>query len=191
MPNLVSDLPVAIFSCVPASMSGLIRNAILAVLPTREATALISSSSGYRFDVEAQDPRDQGRLKFPRGFRDAGIDDPVRWNSREQRSPELTLGDHVGAGTGCTEDPDDRLVRVRFDRIADQRVRALEGVDIGPVCVLDGGTRVTIERRGTFLRDSVQRHAFRMVTAIAVPEKWHCHDRTMPAPGLPYCRFIA
>ena len=46
MPNLFSDLPVAILAWVPASTSGLTRNEIRAVLPASTASFDSNSSSG-------------------------------------------------------------------------------------------------------------------------------------------------
>ena len=46
MPNLFSDLPVAILAWVPASTSGLTRNEIRAVLPVSTASFDSNSSSG-------------------------------------------------------------------------------------------------------------------------------------------------
>ena len=128
MPNLSFLRPVLIFSCVPASTSGLTRRATGAVRPMAPASSRDPPQLLRQFDIELQDA---GRERHPDlvvGLGDPGIDDAMRRHPGRQRPRDLAAGDRVGTQARVGEQPDDGDVAVGLDRVAEQHALAAERI---------------------------------------------------------------
>src|SRR6266850_5847659 len=97
---------------------------------------------GLRLDVDAADTLLEGELDLRRALADAGEECLARIASRRHHARELAAGNDVEAGAELGKQRQDREIRIRLDRIADERVPALEGLRVFTVCALDRGARI-------------------------------------------------
>ena len=128
MPNLSCLRPVLIFSCVPASTSGLIRSATGAVRPMVGASSPIRSSSCADSTLNWRMPVAEREADLVVGLGDPGIDDPLRRHAGRQRPGDLAARDGVRTQPRSREQPDHGEIAVGLDRVAEQHALAAERV---------------------------------------------------------------
>ena len=114
MPNLFSDLPVAILAWVLASTSGLTRIEISIDAALRRGDRGEQFELRLGLDVDAEDALVDRERQLARGLADAGEHDLVRRDAGGARAPQLASGDHVGAGAEPRQRRDHRLVGIRL-----------------------------------------------------------------------------
>ena len=173
MPNLFSDLPVAILAWVPASTSGLTRTEIRAVLPVSTASRDSNSSSG-------SDSTLMQRMSAASAARSSASVLPTPENrilcggmpaaSARFNSPP---GHHVGAGAELCQRAQHRLVGVGLHGVADQRLLAGEGLGEHPVVALQRRGRIAIERRADRIRQLDKIDRLGVQHAVAIVEVIH------------------
>ena len=173
MPNLFSDLPVAILAWVPASTSGLTRTEIRAVRAGLDRKPRQQFEFGLGFDVDAENVGGQRRAQFGFGLADAGKQDLVRRNAGRQRPLQLAAGHHVGAGAELGQRAQHRLVGIGLHGVADQRLLAGEGLGEDAVVALQRRGRIAIERRADRVRQIGQIDRLGVQHAVAIVEVIH------------------
>ena len=127
MPNLFSDLPVAILAWVLASISGLTRSEIATLRPLRGRDGGEQFELRLGLHVHAQDIGVDRGGKLGLRLADAGEHDLVGRNAGGERARELAARHHVGAGAEPRQRADHRLVGIRLHGVADQRPHVREG----------------------------------------------------------------
>ena len=125
------------------------------------------------FDIDAENVLVDGECQLARGLADAGEHDLVRRHAGGARAQQLALGDDVGAGAELCQRRDHRLVGIRLQRIADQRIDIGEGAGEHLVVALDGRARIAIERRADGVGNGVEIDRFGMEHAAAISEMVH------------------
>ena len=98
-------------------------------------------------DVDAEDVLIDRQREFGVGLADAGEHDLVRRNAGRAGTLELSAGDDIGAGAEPGERPDDRLIGICLQRVADERGHIRERAGEHPIVPLQRRGRVAIERR--------------------------------------------
>src|SRR3546814_19803305 len=92
-----------------------------------------------------------------------------------KRPPQLTLRDHVGAGSERGEGGDDRLVGVGLQRIADGRRQVGDRRGEVAVAVLQGVSVVAVERSADLGGQRIERNPGGMQPTVAVAEVTIAH----------------
>src|SRR3546814_1960534 len=107
---------------------------------------------------ELQAPGVEPGGQLARRLADSGEDALAGRHAGGQRPPQLTLRDHVGAGTERGEGGDDRLVGVGLQRIADGRRQVGDRRGEVAVAVLQGVGVVAVERSADLGGQRIERH---------------------------------
>ena len=172
-PNLLSLRPVAMYGCVFGSTSGFTRKLTGARLPCAPATASRRVELARRLDVEAEDaggerlrPSRASVLPTPENTTLRGI------AAGGDHARELAAGDDVEAAAEAREEVEDREVRVRLDRVADEVRHARERRRrTSRIRAFERRARVDVAGRAEALGDRRQRHAFGVQLAVAIGER--------------------
>src|SRR5580704_2452670 len=130
-------------------MSGLTRMEIATVRPLPAAIAARSSSSAS----------------------DSILTQRMLWSTA--RAQQFAARDDIGAGAEFCQRSDYRLVGIRLQRIADQRVDIGEGAGEDFIVPLDGRARIAIERRADGVGQRVEIDRFGMEHAVAISKVMH------------------
>ena len=128
---------------------------------------------GLALDVEHQDARLQRRQDLLVGLAHPGEDRLARCPPGGLHPDELAAGDHVEPAAMLGQDLEDAQVRVRLDRVADQRInlgkrrlQRLQGLQEHPLAV-------DVERRPVLLGQLGDRGVLAVELAVAVVEVVH------------------
>ena len=173
MPNLFSDLPVAILAWVLASTSGLTRTETQAVRPFDAAISESSVKLRLGFHVDAEDAGIDRGGEFGRRLADAGEHDLLRRNAGRERALQFAARNDVGAGAEPRERRDHRLVGIRLHGVADERRHVGEGVGEHAVVPLERRGRIAIERRADGLGEAGEIDRLGVQHAVAIGEVVH------------------
>ena len=125
------------------------------------------------FDVEAVDAGFERGVHLARRLADAGEHDAAGGNAGGQRPAQFAFGNHVDAGAEPGKRLQDRLVRIRLHRIADERIDIGEGGGEYLVMAFQRRGGIAIEGGADLPCDLGDRHAFRMENAVAIFEMIH------------------
>ena len=117
-----------------------------AVAPRARRHLAQRSELGLRFDIEGEDAGVERDGHLGLRLADAREHDPLRRDLDRQRAAKLAFRHDVHAGAEPAERGEHAEIRVRLDRIADQRVgRAGEGIGEHAVVTLERRRRIAIE----------------------------------------------
>ena len=154
MPNLFSDLPVAILAWVLASTSGLTRTDTQAVRPFDGRDLRQQFELRLGFHIDAENAGIDRRGEFVRGLADAGEHDLLRRNAGGERALQFAARDDVGAGAEPRERRDHRLIGIRLHGVADERRHVRERIREHAIVPLQRRGRIAIERRADGLGEA-------------------------------------
>jgi hypothetical protein len=162
-----------------------------AVLPMEDATADRSLEFRLAFDVELADAALQREAHFLGGLADAGKDDALARHAGGLRAEVFAARDHVHPRAEPGEMGQDRLVRVRFHREADEVVETAQRLFEQAEVAGQRGAGIDVERRADLRRDLRQRHVLGMQDAVPVEEMVHlaCPSRAHRAQVASRTRF--
>ena len=129
--------------------------------------------------VEREDSGLQSKSDLRLRLADAGKDDPLRGEPALQSGAQLAARDDVRAGAERGEDAQDREVRVRLRRVADEMGDGGERRVEPPEALLDRGAAVDIAGRAGARGDRIERHAVaEELSGMAMnPDSRHCRAR--------------
>ena len=105
-------------------------------------------------DVEAQDAGVEARGHLGARLADAREDDALARHPGGARAAQLALRDDVHAGAEAREGLQHRLVGIRLDGVADERLAADESLGEDAVMPRQRGGRVAVERRPDRVRQA-------------------------------------
>ena len=173
MPNLFSFLPVAIFSWVLASTSGLTRRVIGAVTPEAGRHLRQRAQLRFAFDVELADAAFEREAHLLARLADAGEDDALAGHARGAGAQVFAARHHVHPRAEIAERLEHGDVRERLDGEADGVGQGAQRLFEQAVVAGEGGGGVAVEGRADRGRDVGQGHVLGMELAVAVEEVVH------------------
>ena len=124
-------------------------------------------------DVEAQNVLVEGIVDLAHELADAREHDLAGGHAGGTRTAQLTLRDHVHAGSELGEQAQDGKVRVGLYRKADQRGHVGEGAGEHLVVPAQRGGRIAVEGRADRSGNRRQCDIFGMKHAVAIGEMMH------------------
>ena len=136
-----------------------------------------------RLDVEAENVLGERVGDLVRGLADAGKRDPRRRRAGGPRAAQFAFGDDVHPGALGRQDRQHRLVGVRLDGVAGQRVEAGEGCGKDAVVANDRRRRIAVEGRADRVGDGGQVDVLGVQHAVARGEMVHRRSRAADRGG--------
>ena len=148
---------------------------------------------GLRLDVEAEDVLVERQRQLGLGLADAGKRDPLARHAGGAGAAQLALRHDVHAGALARQRGQDGLVGIGFDRVADERVEAGEGLREDPVVPDQRRRRVAVERRADPIGKCGEVDVFCVEDAVPQSEMVHSDalEQRIEDEGLAPCGIAA